>query len=384
MLEPVQPDASTTERTTTRPTLDRPHRVKPSAQIVLLCNPRAGGRWRELAGILDSEEAEHVRRIVTDSVDDVGAALSSLDHQARLLCIYGGDGTIQRVLDRLCKEERTPDIQLALLGGGTMNVTSRWCGMSSSPADNFRYVVRSFRSGELLLKEVPLLKVHQGNRIHHGFTFGMGPAVRLLDAYERGTKGKIGALKMASRALSAVWTGRPAALQPLLSLQPATVTLDEDALPFEQYSALFANVTGQINPGVEPFVGGRARDAFFCAAYAVSARELALVLPLILRGWLPIDSSSLLRPTGLLQHALSAYRERRPFPPDPRYVNKRSYRLDITTDERLYTVDGEIFEATEDQFRVDLGPTLKLVVHPAMALKRPARLAAKVMVRTSQ
>ena len=39
--------------------------------VVLLCNPRAGGRWRALAGVLDSPEAKGVRRIVTDHIDDV-------------------------------------------------------------------------------------------------------------------------------------------------------------------------------------------------------------------------------------------------------------------------------------------------------------------------
>src|SRR5690349_24301396 len=100
-----------------------------SAQIVLLCNPRAGGRWKALAGILDSEEARHVRRIVTDSVEDIAYALSDLGQDVELLCIYGGDGTIQRVLDRLAPEAHER-LRLALLGGGTMNVTSRWCGFS--------------------------------------------------------------------------------------------------------------------------------------------------------------------------------------------------------------------------------------------------------------
>ena len=49
----------------------RPRKVKQEAEVVLICNPRAGGRWKALAGILDSEEARHVRRIVTDSVEDI-------------------------------------------------------------------------------------------------------------------------------------------------------------------------------------------------------------------------------------------------------------------------------------------------------------------------
>src|SRR5690349_23893222 len=59
-----------------------------SAQIVLLCNPRAGGRWKALAGILDSEEARHVRRIVTDSVEDIRSEEHTSELQSRrdLVC----------------------------------------------------------------------------------------------------------------------------------------------------------------------------------------------------------------------------------------------------------------------------------------------------------
>ncbi|HLU66931.1 MAG TPA: diacylglycerol kinase family protein, partial [Kofleriaceae bacterium] len=182
----------------------RPRRVKPEAEVVLICNPRAGGRWKALAGILDSEEARHVRRIVTDSVEDIANAVTDLGQNARLLCIYGGDGTIQRVLDRLSPEAHET-VHLALLGGGTMNVTSRWCGFSRDPLRNFRHVVRGHRSGELLYKEVPILEVRTGREFHRAFTFGMGPIVRLLDAYEHGKKGKVAALGTAARAITAVW-----------------------------------------------------------------------------------------------------------------------------------------------------------------------------------
>lgn len=57
--------------------------------VVLLCNPQAGGRWRVLADVLDSEEARAVHRIVTDEIDDVRGAISELGPRVTLLCIYG-------------------------------------------------------------------------------------------------------------------------------------------------------------------------------------------------------------------------------------------------------------------------------------------------------
>jgi len=340
----------------------RKRHVKQDSEIVLICNPRAGGRWKELAGILDSEEAGHVRRIVTDSVDDIALALSNLGREAKLLCIYGGDGTIQRVLDRLSHEHG--DVQLALLGGGTMNVTSRWCGFSTNPGRNFRYVVRAFVSGELLSRELPVMKVQTGDVAHHGFTFGMGPIVRLLDAYERGRKGKLAAVGMAVQAVAAAWTRWPQSFQSLLAEMEADVELDGERLAYHEFSAVFANVTGQINPGIEPFVGQRARESFHCVAYAVGAREMTLLLPMLARGRLPLDVDL----SGLLSRS-----SRMPkLQSDARYVNRTAKTLKVTTAEDLYTVDGELLPVEGQEISVELGPMLRLATGPLVGWKMAA------------
>ncbi|WP_428262990.1 diacylglycerol kinase family protein [Haliangium sp.] len=338
-------------------------RVKPDAEIVLLCNPRAGGRWKELGKIFDSEEARFARRIVTDSVEDIAPAIASLGQDAKLLCIYGGDGTIQRILDRLSVAMKGKELHLALIGGGTMNVTSRWCGMSGSPADNFGQVVRDYRSGDLLLKEVPLIEVRQDDQVQRGFTFGMGPIVRILDAYERGRKGKAAAAGLALGAVSAVWTGFPRRISELTAPMRARVVLDGEELPYDDFSVLLGNVTGRINPGVAPFVDQRTRNDFYCAAYAVTARELALLLPMVVRGWLPIDRASLLRPRATIRQVTNSTRPSDiTFPADPRYINRTAHTLEIESDESLYTVDGEVLPSNGSPLHVGLGPHIKLAV----------------------
>lgn len=344
-----------------------PRPAKQDAEIVLVCNPRAGGRWKELASILDSEEAQYVRRVVTDSVEDISAALTDLGRDAKLLCVYGGDGTVQKVLDRVQLGKQ--DFVLGLLGGGTMNVTSRWCGFSRNPGRNFRYLVRAFRSGDLLSRDLPIMRIANGSNVHHGFTFGMGPIVRLLDSYERGRKGKVAAIGVAMGAMAATWTRRPARYEPLLAEMTAEISLDDEPLPYQNYSALFANVTGQINPGIEPFTGNRARESFHCAAYAVGARELTLVLPFLARGWLPrdLDFSRLLKRTGKMPT----------LPSDARYVNRPASRLTVTaTSEEMYTVDGEILPMSDGTIRVTVGPMLRLATGPLLGL-RMARQAVK-------
>lgn len=348
-------------------------------EIVLICNPQAGGRWKELARILDSREARHVRRIVTDSIEDIGPALMSLGRSAQLVCIYGGDGTIQRLLDRMLlgKKRKVPP-QIAFIGGGTMNVTATWCGFTASPGRNFREIVRAYRSGELLLKEVPLLRVSHGDTAHLGFIFGMGVPIRLLDAYERGKKGKGAALRVAASALTALWTGLPRSFRPLLDEMPARVEVDGEALPFERYATVFCNVTGRLNPGVEPFVKRRTRDTFHYAAYASGLREIALMLPLLLRGVRPIDSKSLLKPVSVWRQAVMSIRGEGQLPADPRYVNDLARRVQLETDESLYTVDGELFHANGEPLQVEVGPFLRLAVSARVGLHPTMRLADEV------
>jgi hypothetical protein len=338
-----------------------------AAEIVLVCNPRAGGRWKELAQILDSEEGAHVRRIVTDSVEDIAPAIADLGH-AKLLCIYGGDGTIQRILDHLSPAEHGA-VNLAFLGGGTMNVTARWCGLTRPPAENFREVVRAYRAGQLLFREVTLLDIRQGRRLHRAFTFGMGPIVRLLDAYERGTKGKLAALATAARGVMAALTGFPRGHAALLEQMNARVVVDGEPLPYDRFAAVFANVTGHINPGVAPFVDAPTRDTFHYAAYAVTAREFALNAPVLTRGWLPLDPKSLVRRDRPVKRNADGAKARASVFADPRYVNRNASRMQIESDERLFTLDGEILHSNGEPFDVSLGLQVRLAVSSRVTLR---------------
>jgi diacylglycerol kinase family enzyme len=342
----------------------------------LICNPRAGGKWTELARILDSEEGKQVRRIVTDSVDDIAPAIAGLGNEAKLLCIYGGDGTVQRILDHLSPTDHRA-INLAFVGGGTMNVTSHWCGFRRSPSENFREVVRSYLGGRLLFREISLLEVAQADARYRGFTFGMGPIVRLLDDYERGRKGKLAALATAGRGIAAALTGFPTFHARLLERMQARITVDGKELGYQRFSALFANVTGQINPGVIPFVDRPTRDTFHYVAYAVSAREFTLSVPGLMRGWLPLDPMSLVRPGRVLRELADPRPVKASVPTDPRYVNANARHLEIVTDEPLFTIDGEIMHSAGPRISVSMGAQVRLAVSSRTTLRRAAVQAAR-------
>ncbi|MCS6912738.1 MAG: diacylglycerol kinase family protein [Myxococcales bacterium] len=328
--------------------------------VALLCNPQAGGRWRALADVLDSQEAIVVRRIVTDEIDDISGAIADLGHSVRLLCIYGGDGTIYRVLAELLATAG-PLPTLALLGGGTMNVTARWCGMRGPPGDNFRAVMRAYLSDRLLSREVSVVAVRQSEREHFGFTFGVGPLVRLLERYENGQKGRLAAVRLGLKAIAAAVTSFPRSYRPLLREMEARIVVDGQQLPYSRYTAVFANVTGAINPLIEPFLHQRSRDTFHFLAYATSTREFAMLTPLLARAKVPIDPKALLRPASAWKQMGLSLLGKGALPLDPRYVNHPARHVTIYTDERHFTIDGELLPLS-GPLEVRLGPTLRLAV----------------------
>ncbi|MBW2732428.1 MAG: hypothetical protein JRH20_08525 [Deltaproteobacteria bacterium] len=375
--EKEKPKRSTRNRKPSR--RRRSKRVKDDdLDVVLLCNPMAGGRWKELAGILDSEEARSVRRIVTDSLEDVAPALATLSQKTALLCIYGGDGTIQRVLDRLYEDPHAEHPQLAFIGGGTMNVITRWSGLRDTPEGNFRSIVRAFRTGQLLMKEVPLLHVRQGDTVHHGFTFGVGPAIRVLNMYEKGRKGRLNGAILAVQAALATIGRFPTKVRALLEPMEAEVIMDGEKLPYGRFSAIFCNSTGRLHIAVEPFIGSRGRDNFYCAAYAVSLREMALMLPFLARGWLPLDPKALLKPVSTWKQIAFSYLGKSTLPADPRYVNTTAQSFEVHCREDVYTVDGEIFPSNGEPLCVTVGPTVRLAVSPTVDLGPTMRIAAEI------
>jgi diacylglycerol kinase family enzyme len=348
--------------------LERPH------EVALLCNPRAGGRWRVLADVLDSDEAKGAHRIVTDDIDDVREAIAGLGQRVRLLCVYGGDGTIYRVINELLRAPAATAPGLALLGGGTMNVTAGWCGMRRAPGENFRQVMRAFRADRLLWREVPVVAVTQKQHTRFGFTFGVGPLVRILERYEAtGQKSRVKALEIGVKSVLGAVSGVPREYQPVLRELEAQLTVDAEKLPHERWAAVFANVTGAINPLIEPFVAERTRESFHFLGYAVSSREFAMMAPLLARALLPIDPKSLLHPVSSWRQALLALVGKAGLPTDPRYINRPARHLVVETGEPSYTIDGEVLASLDRRFEVRLGPTLHLATLRAPPRRRRAR-----------
>jgi hypothetical protein len=241
-----------------------------------------------------------------------------------------------------------------------MNVTASWCGMRRSPAENFRQVMRAWWADRLLLREVPVLAVTQAGETQYGFTFGAGPLVRVLERYEQGTKSRAKAVQLGVRLVIGAVSGISRQMQPILREMEAHITVDGQRIAYDRFAAVFANVTGAINPFVEPFSSERTRDSFHFLAYATSTREFAMMAPLLARAKLPIDPRTLLHPISTWRKALLSLVGRDGLPTDPRYVNHPARTLVLETDERHYTIDGEVLPSRGGRFEVGLGPPLQV------------------------
>jgi diacylglycerol kinase family enzyme len=323
-----------------------------------------------LADVLDSFEAKAAYRVVTDDIDNIREALQGLGQRVKLLCIYGGDGTIFRVINELLRRPDAVPPRLALLGGGTMNVTSAWCGMSSSAGENFRTVMRAYLADELQWRDVPLVAVKNGDCTGYGFTFGLGPLVRIVQRFEASRKSRARAVTIGLTSLLGAVTGVPRGWAPTVREMEGRVIVDGQELPASRFTAVFANVTGFINPMVKPFVGERTRDSYHFLAYSVSTREFAVMAPLLLRAQLPIDPRALLRPVPLWRQALLSLLGRGELPVDGRYLNHPARHVVVETPEEWYTIDGEVLPARGPRFEVKLGPPLQLATLPGPLLRR--------------
>ena len=114
---------------------------------------------------------------------------------------------------------------------------------------------------------------------------------------------------------------------------------------------------------MEPFSGERPEDHFHFLAYAVSAREMAALVPLLMNAKVPIDLGLLRSPFAMVKTLAGAVTKRAELPRDPRYVNHPAQRLRIDTQEAIFTLDGEVLP-TDGKIEVTMGPTLQFALHP--------------------
>jgi hypothetical protein len=316
--------------------------------IAVLTNVEAGknrfGRYRKF----------HIPEIVggkgtvveTGSLEEIDGALEHiLSLEERLICLNGGDGTVQRVLNRMINlyGEETEDFPIFFpMRGGTMNLLADNVGIKGKPDELCRLAMEMDRCrDELPYMEVPTLRLvrEMGGKTEreYGFFHGSGGLYRFHRVYYRDTKG--GNLPAAKLVLMCLGSGiiNRGRYKDVFGMTPLRVTIDDFEMPCDSYIIVLAMIFKKLLLTFNPLRDEGEGDFFFMACGLPLGK---LVTSLHKLFWIRDDEP--------------------PFPKEV-YYNQRASKLVLEGSEG-YSFDGEVYELDEPyRLTIELGPKVKVL-----------------------
>ena len=262
-------------------------------RIGILLNPRSGTNrsgFDACSQLLAQHKHIIHREVVTPG--DVAAALVEMAaKQVDVLAVCGGDGTVQATLTALFHtkpfDARPP---LALLAGGTTNMTAADVGIEGKPARALQRLLDwSAGSGSMgHIERRSVLRVDRGPDCtpFFGMFFSAAGIVQVTrarwDTRRRASshmmRGALGTALMGGRYLLGLALGRRV-------VEPTSIAIRLDGQTFDpaDYLALFITTLVRLSPGIYPYWGEEAGPLRYTAV-AYQPRHLLLVAPSLLRG----------------------------------------------------------------------------------------------------
>lgn len=319
------------------PNTDHSLRGRGPWRVGVISNPLSGGNRRRGLGAIrrclqDHPEVPH-REV--RSAPEVRAALEDFDgRDLNLVVVNSGDGTVQAVLTALLGPERFARRPLlALLSGGTTNMTHQDLGLRGPPADALRRALNwaHHGDGEAQIRRQTILKVQTAGyaRPLYGLFFGSAciyNGIRFFHSrvHRMGLSGDSAHLLIMARFLWALARRDDALVGPLRT----GIQADRLAVAAGDYLMLLVTTLDRLILGLRPFPPA-GEGAVKLTAVRVRPRRLLRALPFLIHGRL----SSHVRP-------------------DDGFItgSARAIRLDM---EGGFAVDGELFSAS-----VRSGPVL--------------------------
>ncbi len=320
----------------------------PILGIAVLTNVEAGrnrfGRYRRY-GIPDIV-GDRGMVVETETMEEIdGAVERMLAAGERLLCLNGGDGTVQRTVTHMVNKygegsERIPVI--FPLRGGTMNLLADHLGIKGNPPELLRRALDiERRGGELPCFDVPTLRVTRRvgdwEEKEYGFFYGNGALYRFHRVYYRETKG--GPVAAARLFVKCAFGGatRRTRYKDVFGLTPARVVIDDFELPASEVTVVLAVIFQVVVITFDAFRDEGAGD-FYVIATSVPIFRLARKL-----------------------HKLLWARGGEPPYPKEEFFNQRASRLFMECREG-YSLDGEVFELEEPYtLTIERGPSVKVL-----------------------
>lgn len=254
-----------------------------------------------------------------------------------VLAIGGGDGSNHLVLSALlaaCPAAQLP--RVAFLCGGTHNAHAASLGIRGRPESLLRRLLRRRDSGRYLpVVRRLILRVEDGQRVHHGFSMATGFMYRFYQ--ELLDNGGDSPLRVLGRLLG--WSsdlllggGR---VERQFSDEALRLYISGRELAWPRVNGLACSSMEALGMGFRPFpLAGRFADRFQIAATRVRARELLRLIGAFWKG-------------GEVQH--------------PDIIITTSAEVELQSPHpQGYVLDGELYQGGE-RLRVSAGPRLALV-----------------------
>lgn len=324
--------------------------------IAFLCN---GEKWKYIGKLRKIALASGFHYYITDSVAQISEALAEMaENQIQIICVLGGDGTICQLVsaifrrkERLKQSSLPPKI--AVLGGGTMNNLFSVLKLRGSPDYLAKKVVEEATANQLKTTKLPLLRVTHNGQVYFGFTFVLGPIVRLLKKYTDNQRNFSRAIMTTVLACSAATVKWPKNFTSLIKPFEAQILVNNRKIQFDNLSVVMASTVRRIAFGFYPFLGNEFLVSpefgqFYTIICGLPPNEI--VAKIFYLGYLHFwDNFFALSASGL--------------PARNQYFNQPVNNLRIKNpSENIFTIDGEIFSIQKGkEITVSFGPEIFLV-----------------------
>ncbi|MCG6908273.1 MAG: acylglycerol kinase family protein [Desulfobacteraceae bacterium] len=261
-------------------------------RLGVISNPKSGRNRRRMATIYGflAGRGQIPHLDVLDAAD-VNAALAAFARDGiDLVALNSGDGTVQAALTTLFNQRPFGDAPplLALLSGGTTNMTHRDLGLSGPRVASLKRLIAwaDHGTGQATLLTRPVLRVRRPapDLPLYGMFFGAAciyGGIELFHSRVRGLglRGGPAQLVILARLLAALAAGETAVLKPAA----AEIRVDGTRLAPRRFMFITVHTLDGLIFGLRPF-WGEGRGALRLTAISAPPRRFMRVLPSLLWG----------------------------------------------------------------------------------------------------
>ncbi len=262
-------------------------------RVGVLINPESGTNQQSLQALLHvlDQYKPTIHRYVVGPASVAGALAAMAAQRVDVLAVCGGDGTVQAVLTALLHNGPFAALpSLALIAGGTSNMTAADVGVGGKPARALRRLL-AWSEGRGPTSRVvrrAILRVDGGadGAPQFGMFFSAAGIVEVTRARwatrrrarSKPMRGALGTVVTVGQYLLGLALGRR-----VVEPTPIAVRLDGRSYSANNYLALFITTLERLSPGIRPY-WGEGRGPLRYTAVAYQPRNLLLAAPSLVRG----------------------------------------------------------------------------------------------------